>query len=336
MLSFAAVALAVGLIGTVALLAFLAKPLYTAWRSNTTPDHETENVYRVDSTSEAVEPFPSLFADSSRTVTLVVPAYNEQERLPAMMDEMLAHLKGMESTIRGFSWEIIIVDDGSRDRTVDVALRYVDSEGSDRVRLLKLAQNHGKGGAVRKGMLRGRGQYLLMVDADGATEAAELSNLLRQLESTATHTGFGVAIGSRAHLEDESKAQRKALRTFLMHAFHAFVSILVGGHGIKDTQCGFKLFTRRSARVLFSTLHIERWAFDVELVMIAHQLGFPMVEVPVRWSEIDGSKLDVVSASIEMARDIVLIRACYMLGLWKINMAALREASTSGHRVGSI
>lgn len=94
--------------------------------------------------------------------------------------------------------------------------------------------------------------------------------------------------------------------------------MLVGGdHEIHDTQCGFKLFTREAARLLFPVMHIERWAFDVELLFLASKWRIPMVEVPVNWHEVEGSKLDVFSSTIQMLRDLFTIRTCYMLGLWK-------------------
>jgi dolichyl-phosphate beta-glucosyltransferase len=102
-----------------------------------------------------------------------------------------------------------------------------------------------------------------------------------------------------------------------MHGFNTLVKILCV-QGIKDTQCGFKLFTREAAYILFSSLHIERWAFDIELLFIAKKLHFQISEVAVKWQEIDGSKLNVVDASLQMARDMVLIRALYMLQVWKI------------------
>lgn len=230
-----------------------------------------------------------------------------------MMGEMIAYLRER----RVPSWEIIIVDDGSHDRTGDVALEYSEKWGSDRVRLLRLRQNCGKGGAVRKGMLRARGEYLLMVDADGATEAAELRKLMEEL-SKIEHDGLGVAVGSRAHIVDtDAVAHRSALRNLLMHGFHAFVAVLAGGHGVRDTQCGFKLFTREAAARLFPAIHIERWAFDVELLYLTVLLKIPVVEVAVNWREIPGSKLDVISATFQMARDILLIRLCYLLRVWR-------------------
>ena len=126
-----------------------------------------------------------------------------------------------------------MVNDGSKDNTADYVFnKYVKKVGSERFRLLRLHRNNGKGGAVRKGMVRGRGQYLLMADADGATQASDLIRLLeeiRKVESPAD--GLSIAIGSRAHMENEAgaKASRSPLRRFLMWGFHTFIKIMLGG-----------------------------------------------------------------------------------------------------------
>lgn len=134
-------------------------------------------------------------------LSLIIPAYKEETRLPVMMNETLPYLKERSQKDSKFTWEIVIVDDGSSDNTDKVALEYVKSEGSNNVRLLKLEKNIGKGGAVRKGMIVSRGLYKLMVDADGATKFSDLEKLeesMRTIESD----NKGVVVGSRSHLED--------------------------------------------------------------------------------------------------------------------------------------
>ncbi|PFH34868.1 dolichyl-phosphate beta-glucosyltransferase [Besnoitia besnoiti] len=126
-----------------------------------------------------------------------------------------------------------------------------------------------------------------------------------------------VAFGSRRKLEKAAIASRSWHRNFLMHAFHWCVRVVVGDSRVKDTQCGFKLFTRAAARTLFPRIHLRRWAFDVELLLLARKLRVPVAEVPVAWLEKEGSKLHVLRASFQMARDILLLKCMYAAGIWK-------------------
>lgn len=228
-----------------------------------------------------------------------------------MLNECLEFLEGRSST-----YEVIIVDDGSKDSTTEVGLDYVEKYGAQKVRVLTLAKNRGKGGAVRMGMLRARGENLLFADADGATTFPDLTKLEEAMEEIARDEQ-GLVCGSRAHLEEESIASRTFIRTILMYGFHACVWIFAV-KTIKDTQCGFKLLKRKTAQLIFNTLHIERWAFDVEMLKVAEMVGIPMAEVSVRWQEIEGSKLSPLFAAIEMFRDIFFLWLRYAIGAWKL------------------
>jgi dolichyl-phosphate beta-glucosyltransferase len=172
------------------------------------------------------------------------------------------------------------------------------------------------------------GSYMLMADSDGATEITDLESLFAQmhrLEVEAArglhHRGpAGIVVGSRAHMATESMAKRAWYRTILMKGFHCLV-MLFATRKVKDTQCGFKLFTRDAARLVFPAMHTRRWAFDIEMIVIAESLGIPIKEVPVNWREVEGSKLivtklDIVTTSLTMARDIIAIRLAYLLGYW--------------------
>lgn len=165
---------------------------------------------------------------------------------------------------------------------------------------------------MRCGMMSSRGSLLLMADADGATLFRDIERL-----ELALSRPFGIAVGSRAHVVSEAVARRSALRNLLMRAFHLVVR-WVGIKGIRDTQCGFKLFTRDAARVVFPCMHVERWAFDVEALWIAQGHKLPVAEVPVNWQEIDGSKLDPLWASVEMLRDMIRIKLAYTFGIWRL------------------
>ncbi|KAK6167057.1 hypothetical protein SNE40_021165 [Patella caerulea] len=277
--------------------------------------HSTETTFYHSPDQEASTKFPSLKDESSLDLTIVVPAYNEEKRLPVMLDEALEYLEN-RNKISNFTYEIVIVDDGSKDATSKVGLKYSQKYGTDKVRVMTLYKNRGKGGAVRQGMLVGRGTILLFADADGASKFSDVEKLEEELEKICEN-GLAVVCGSRAHLEEESIAHRSIFRTFLMHGFHFLVSFLCV-RGVRDTQCGFKLLSRHAADVLFSNLHVNRWAFDVDLLYLAQFLKVPISEVAVKWEEIEGSKMVPVLSWIEMGLDILLIRLRYLIGAWKI------------------
>ncbi|TVU02955.1 hypothetical protein EJB05_51500, partial [Eragrostis curvula] len=265
-------------------------------------------------------PCPSIFDPPEKYISLIVPAYNEEHRLPSALTETL------NCSL------VLIVDDGSTDCTSKVAFNFVKQHKIDNVRVLLLGRNHGKGEAVRKGMLHSRGELLLMLDADGATKVTDLEKLEAQVRTLAKEvkpspgastsssqklSDVEIAVfGSRAHLEKQALATRKWYRNFLMKGFHLVV-LLTAGPGIKDTQCGFKMFTRAAARKLFTNIRLKRWCFDVEIVYLCKHLRIPMVEVSVTWTEIPGSKVRMTSI-MHMVFELLLIKVGYGLGIWKI------------------
>ncbi|CAH8526822.1 dolichyl-phosphate beta-glucosyltransferase, variant 3 [Schistosoma haematobium] len=170
-------------------------------------------------------------------------------------------------------------------------------------------------------MLSARGRILLFVDADGATQFSDIEKLEEALASSVANRwngGMAVICGSRAHLEEQALAKRHPLRNLLMYGFKLFVW-LVCVRGVRDTQCGFKLFSRPAARLLFHNLHVDRWAFDVDLLYLARHFDMNIVEIPVHWQEIPGSKLVPIFSWIQMAKDLLMIRLRYSLGAWKID-----------------
>jgi dolichyl-phosphate beta-glucosyltransferase len=297
-------------------------------------------------------------------LTIIMPAFNEEMRLPSTMNVTLDHMQTY-SEATGLTYEILVVDDYSTDKTSDLVLGYSRAEmmkrhntlianeeemndvscsssnddscdtttaadttkGGD-VRLLQLRRNRGKGGAIRRGVLASRGQYILFADADGATDITYVDNLLSKLKSIEKHDmklggSVGMVVGSRAHLQNDSIAVRKWYRTVLMHGFHFLVKLLCTSN-IKDTQCGFKLFTKQSAKILFTNLHLEGWVFDTEIIYLAEKMNMPLAEVAVAWTEVDGSKLirnklDVVINSVLMARDMLCMRIAYSINLWGLS-----------------
>ena len=205
---------------------------------------------------------------------------------------MELYLRNRKKDDATFTFEIIVVDDGSNDATASTAASLgAQLFPENNLVVVRLPKNRGKGGAVKEGVLRSRGAYVLLADADGATDIRDHASL----EARALAGDCAVVCGSRAHLVDTAVvARRSVIRNILMRGFHAVVQVVGGVEGVRDTQCGFKLFRRREALVLFKQLHLERWAFDVEILYVAFALRYRVAEVPVTWTEVPGSKIDLV------------------------------------------
>ncbi|PHH74032.1 hypothetical protein CDD83_4636 [Cordyceps sp. RAO-2017] len=232
----------------------------------------------------------------------------------------------------------MVVDDGSRDRTVEVALDFARRHGlHDTLRVVSLARNRGKGGGVTHGLRHVRGRYALFADADGASRFSDVGKLMQGVEEVVDGSGRGMAIGSRAHLVgSEAVVKRSALRNFLMRSFHLVLAILTppATSRIRDTQCGFKLLTRAALPHVVPYMHAEGWIFDIEMLMLAESApatpvrapdgrpigaspGIKVAEVPVDWHEVGGSKLSVVRDSVAMALGLAVLRASWMLGVYR-------------------
>ncbi|KAI1176631.1 glycosyltransferase family 2 protein [Nemania sp. FL0916] len=318
-------------------------------------------------------------------VSVVIPAYNEEDRLLPTLEEAVAYLdenygrpeppptsthlrpddgasKGNKNKSRSKSpisrpstprrhlhaqntprddlagYEILLVNDGSRDGTVDVALQFAREHGlHDILRVVTLEKNRGKGGSVTHGLRHVRGAYAIFADADGATRFSGLGNLIEGCEDVVDGANRGVAIGSRSHLVgSETVVKRSALRNLLMRCFHLVLTILTppATSRIRDTQCGFKLFSRAALPHIVPYMHAEGWIFDIEMLMLAESApavpvlgsggavigsspGIKVAEIPVDWHEVDGSKVNIVKDSIKMALGLAVLRASWMLGVYR-------------------
>ncbi|XP_065202568.1 dolichyl-phosphate beta-glucosyltransferase [Planococcus citri] len=289
--------------------------------------HEQEEYYMDE--NQRLMKFPSIEDDWKIHLSVVVPAYNEEKRLPPMLDECLSFLNQRQKDNAEFNYEVIIVNDGSTDSTASVAAEYTKSQGSEKVRVLNLVKNRGKGGAVRLGVLSARGAVILFADADGATKFSDIVKLEEELENVVSSSylkspeqvdqKLAIVCGSRAHLEQEAVASRSFFRTILMYGFH-FLVWMFTVRTIKDTQCGFKLFTREAATQCFYNQHVERWAFDVEILYIANRFHIPISEIAVNWVEIEGSKIVPIFSWIQMAFDLFMIWFRYFIGAWDITL----------------
>ncbi len=229
-------------------------------------------------------------------LSVVVPAYNEETRLGASIKRMLAYLDA-----QNYTFEILVVDDGSTDATAHVVETIAACR--PQVRLLGYQPNRGKGGAVRYGMLRARGARILFSDADLATPIEEVEKLLTQLNA-----GFDIAIGSRDVPGSQLLKRQSPLRELGGRAFNKLVQLLAVP-GIHDTQCGFKLFTHSAAQAVFGRTQVEDFAFDVEALYLAIRVfGLRVAEVPVRWSHQEGSKVRFLRDAGRMMKTLLRIR----------------------------
>ncbi|GFY83609.1 nucleotide-diphospho-sugar transferases superfamily protein [Actinidia rufa] len=389
------------IVALVSALALGAAIVFEAFRRRFNHTHAEGHPIFEDPSSLKQVPCPYIFDPAEKYISLIIPAFNEEHRLPGALDETLNYLQQRAAKDKSFSYEVVIVDDGSADGTKRVAFDFVKKCTVENVRVILLGKNHGKGEAIRKGMLHSRGELLLMLDADGATKVDDLEKLENQIRTVARRelgdssdsdsslqiSDFPIAaFGSRAHLEDKALAtdgaldqpaqgrqsassrgmqwrpvvrwgwwstskgshsfgqcsrldsgelpilhpsfnvagkhgaimcnHRKWYRNFLMKGFHLVV-LLAAGPGIRDTQCGFKMFTRAAARKLFTSIRLKRWCFDVELVYLCKYFGIPVIEISVNWCEIPGSKVNLLSIP-NMLWELVLMSVGYRTGMWKI------------------
>jgi len=226
-------------------------------------------------------------------ISIVIPAYNEAERIIPTIGAIASYVSGVVS-----SWELIIADDGSTDRTVEL----INNLNLANVRVLVTDKNGGKGRAVQRGMLAAQGKYVLFADADNSTPIEELSKLLHKLELK----DYDVAVGSRA-ADGAEEANRSPLRRLMSGTLRGIVKHLFK-IGVKDTQCGFKMFTRDAAQKLYSTQTIMGFSFDLEILYLAQKFGYRITEIPVAWIDAPGSKVDSFKEARRFLRDLLRIR----------------------------
>lgn len=235
-------------------------------------------------------------------LSLVIPAYNEEQRLPATLRRVSAYLSG-----RSESYEVLVVVNGSTDRTADVVKAAAESDPHVRLMVTEIA---GKGRAVRLGVEAAQGARIVMADADLSTPIEEVVALADRLTER-----YQVVIASR----EGSGAHRHSepyIRHLMGRVFNLVVRVLAVP-GIQDTQCGFKAFTRECARDIFGRQRVNGFGFDVELLFIARQHGYGILEVPVTWVYSDNTRVDKVRDTIRMFRDVIRVRLNALRGVYR-------------------
>jgi dolichyl-phosphate beta-glucosyltransferase len=230
------------------------------------------------------------------SLSIVIPAYNEESRLPKTLDRILEWLREQHLKFE----EVIVVDDGSRDGTASVAAEY--GKPPSPIRLLRNPGNRGKGYAVRHGMLEAAAEWILYTDADLSAPIEEV----HKLYSSAVGQNAVIAIGSRAVDRSLVAVHQSIFREYSGRFFNRVMRTLTG-LPFRDTQCGFKLYRSDAAKEIFSRQEQDGFSFDVEDLVIAKKLGLRAVEVPVRWSNVEGTKV-TMAQGVRSFTDLLQIR----------------------------
>lgn len=337
--------------------------------------HDDWLAHRASSAAGTTDKDTGHIEPATLAMSVVIPAYNEEARLETMLEEAVTYLDatyGRPSTSTSTKsskskpstkathptgYEILLVNDGSTDSTISTALRFSHAHHlHDTLRIISLTRNRGKGGAVTHGLRHVRGSHAIFADADGASRFSDLGALVAGASLVQDGGERAVAVGSRAHLVgSEAVVKRSFVRNALMHSFHLLLRLLTppATSRIRDTQCGFKLFTRAALPHIIPYMHAEGWIFDVEMLMLAESApvsvaapssrsklgpggvdgavdekpqggkiggavrGVRVAEVPIAWKEVGGSKLNVLWDSIGMAFGLAVLRASWAMGVYR-------------------
>ena len=228
----------------------------------------------------------------SQLISIIIPAYNEEDRIISTLETIIKYMDSQT-----FSYEILVVDDGSNDKTKDVVVNF-----GHKVNYIKQPKNMGKGAAVKRGMLEANGEIRLFSDADLSTPIFEIHKLVNEIAA-----GNDICIGNRAMNRENIKEHQPFYREFMGKTFNKIVQLFLF-KGITDTQCGFKAYNKESAIKIFSMSKINGFSFDVESLFLAHKFGFKVSQVSVEWYNDDRSKVDPVKDSIKMLIEIFKIK----------------------------
>jgi len=233
-------------------------------------------------------------------LSLIIPAYNEERRITSTLTSAIGYLSAQD-----YSYEIIVVDDGSQDQTARTV-----SDSFSQVRLLSYSPNRGKGFAVKTGMKVARGEHRVYYDADGSTPIDQIAKLWPCFER-----GADIVIGSRALPDSEIAIRQSWLREHMGRAYNLILRMM-GLTRFTDTQCGFKGFTARAATTLFPLLTMNRFSFDAELLFLAEKYNFKIVEIPVKWINSADSRVRLIQDSLRMLFGAACIRWKWLRGVY--------------------
>jgi dolichyl-phosphate beta-glucosyltransferase len=236
-------------------------------------------------------------------LSIIIPAYNEENRIRRTLIETFDYLDG-----QNYSSEVIVVNDGSTDHTVE-AVRNFEGRAGGRLRLVENPGNCGKGYSVRNGMLKANGAIALFYDADLATPTSEIVKVIEPI----AEDRYDVVFGSRA-LDRSLIGTRQSLFRETLGRGANLVQFALTGLRFKDTQCGFKAFRREAAQSVFRLQQIEGFGFDPEILFIAKKQGWRLLETPILWNHIEGSKLNPMTAYFNAFMEVSTIRWNNLLG----------------------
>jgi glycosyltransferase involved in cell wall biosynthesis len=248
-------------------------------------------------------------------LSIVIPAYNESARIGQTLDRVMRCIEAY-----GWDAEVLVVDDGSSDDTVQIVQHMMPS--SPRVHLVQNPGNRGKGYSVRNGLLQAAGDIVMFTDADLSAPMEEAERLLAALAD-----GADVAIGSRWIDRTRQTIHQPFYRRFFGRCFNRLTRSVMG-LPFKDTQCGFKAFRREAAHLIFRLQRIERWGFDPEILFIARKLNYSIREVPVTWGHDERSRISYLKDGIKMLEELAYIRYNSLFGRYDEEIAAIKDTSS--------
>ncbi len=243
--------------------------------------------------------------DERIDLSVIIPAYNEERRLPQTLDSVNTYLQQ-----RSYSYEVIVVDDGSDDRTSQIVRNF--QKNQPRFGLIVLPRNKGKGCAVRTGVLHSRGRFVIFTDADLSTPIEELEKLWPLLEE-----GYDLVIGSRRSPDSRIIVPQSWLRRF-MGGMYIVLNRWLGIKDVEDVTCGFKGFRREAAKQIFKIARLNAFSFDSEVLYLAqHKFRFRWTKVPIEWKDSSGSKVHILRETAVSFLDLIKIKLYDFRGLYK-------------------